>query len=72
LLRRRGVIQILVMRLHAAAHGLQVFAPLSVGEMPSGSLCEERRRKKTEPECKNAHEKEYALERERFRYQRET
>jgi hypothetical protein len=28
---------------------------LGVGEMAAGSLCEKRRREKTEPECESTH-----------------
>ena len=53
LLRRNRVVEILVVGHHGLTHGLHVFAPLCVGEMTAGSLSEERRGEKTEPECKS-------------------
>ena len=41
LLRRDGVVEVLVVGDHGLVHGLHVFTPLGVGEMAGGSLCEE-------------------------------
>ena len=41
LLRRDGVVEVLVIGGHGLTHGLHIFAPLGVGEMACGSLREE-------------------------------